>query len=105
MRRKLHYKQLYLDFKKRCSARFFEDNKELFEILIVDLLEEQEYYEMLQKQDMDVKERLEIAKMRDKVVRRIQAGFKILNLQSLDNDEEREIEFQKIVDGVPKDEC
>jgi len=91
-------------FKKRCSSRFFEDNLELFEILITDLLEEQEYYELLQKPDVEMKERFEIAKLRDKVIRRIQTGFKILNLRSLDNDEEREKEFQKIVDEVPLNE-
>lgn len=104
MRRKLFYKQLYMAFKKRCSSRFFEDNLELFEILITDLLEEQEYYELLQKPDVEMKERFEIAKLRDKVIRRIQTGFKILNLRSLDNDEEREKEFQKIVDEVPLNE-
>lgn len=104
MRRKLQYKQLYLAFQKRCSKRFFEDNKELFEILIVDLLEEQEYYNMLQKPEVEIKDKLEIAKMRDKVVRRIQAGFKILSLHSLDDDEEREKEFQRLVDEADENE-
>ena len=104
MRRKLSYEELYLAFQKRCSKRFFEDNQELFEILIADLIEEQEYYDLLQKTDVVMKDKLEVAKMRDKVVRRIQTGFRILTLKSLDNDEEREKEFQTLVDEAADNE-